>query len=143
MAAIRFIEGKEVVWSDMSAQINGATITKIVDVKYGPKVKKEHLHAAGDEPISIQSGNREYTGSLKVLKSALDALNLAAVAAGGRDCLDVTFDIVINYKAKGVRPLMQTIIKSVEITEYSAGMAQGATSMQIDLPFLAMAVVTV
>src|ERR1700744_4271064 len=103
MPSIPFFDSKDCEWDDMSVLFAGATLTRIRGVKYKAAKDKQLLHGAGDEPISIQSGNRTYEGQIKVLKGAIDDMNRAAQTAGGEDILDLQFDIVITYQAKGTR----------------------------------------
>jgi len=136
MSAISFFDSKECEWADMTISVSGSPLTKIRALKYGVKTKKEHLYAAGDDPISIQSGNREPTGSFKVLKSAIDAMNEAALAAGGRDITDLVFDIVVFYKPAGARPPQTDTLVGCEVSAFDKGWQQGATNMDVELPFL-------
>lgn len=128
--------GKEVEWSDMEVFINGARITKIQGISYKPTQEKEFLNAAGNEPISIQRGNKGYTGTMKLLKGAVDSLNDAAKLAGGNDLLDLSVVVVINYIPKGTRFRKTDTLNGLEFTEYQKGMEQNSKSMPIDLPFL-------
>ena len=138
MAGIAFFDSKECEWADMSVIFAGAPLTKIRGVKYKAAKEKQLLHAAGDEPISIQSGNRTYEGQIKVLKGALDNMNTAAIAAGGNDVLDMQFDIVITYKPQGARPLQTDTLRNVEIKDFEKGWEQGAKNMDITLPIVFM-----
>jgi hypothetical protein len=138
MAGITFFDSKECEWADMSVLFAGATLTKITGITYKALKAKQLLHGAGDEPISIQSGNRTYEGSIKVLKGALDDMNRAALASGGRDILDMQFDIVITYKPKDARLLQTDVLRSVEVKDFAKGWDQGAKSMEITLPILFM-----
>lgn len=136
MPSIPFFDTKECEWADMSIVFAGSPLIKVRGVKYKASKSKELLHAAGDMPISIQSGNREYEGEIKVLKGALDNMNTAAVAAGGDDALDVSFDIVLTYRAKGSRALQTDTLVNVEIKEFEKGWEQGAKMMEVTLPIL-------
>lgn len=118
--------------------IAGATLTKIRGIKYKASQEKKLLYAAGSEPISIQSGNRAYEGEIKVLKGALDDMNRAALAAGGNDILDLQFDIVVTYKAKGTRALQTDTLVNVEVSNFEKGWDQGAQSMEVSLPIVFM-----
>ena len=142
MASITFFDSKECEWADMTVIFAGAPITKIRGVKYKAAKEKQLLHAAGDEPISIQSGNRTYEGQIKVLKSAIDDMNKAAIAAGGNDVLDMQFDIVITYRASGARPLQIDTLLSVEIKEFEKGWDQGAKNMDVTLPIVFMKLIS-
>ena len=130
------MDTKECEWSDIDLYINGALITKLQSIKYKVAQEKELLHAAGNEPISVQRGNKNYSGSLRLLKGSVDALNKAAVAAGGESLLDISVTIVVNYKPKGSRVIQTDTLGGVEFTEYERGMEQNAKSMAIELPFI-------
>ncbi|MCO5229609.1 MAG: hypothetical protein M9958_00495 [Chitinophagales bacterium] len=133
---MNFFDTKECEWSDLELFLNGAKVTKIQSAKYKKSVEKEHLYAAGSNPISIQRGNKSYTGSFRLLKGAVDDINRAVKAAGGEDLLDASFTCVINYKKKGNRLLQIDTLIGLEFTEYERGMEQNAKSMPIELPIL-------
>jgi hypothetical protein len=120
----------------MTVIFAGSPLTKIRGVKYKAAKEKQLLHAAGDEPISIQSGNRTYEGQIKVLKGAIDDMNRAAIAAGGDDILDMQFDIIITYKPKGTRPLQTDTLMNVEVKDFEKGWEQGAKNMDVTLPIV-------
>lgn len=127
---------KECEWSDLEFFANGVRITKVQSAKFKLAQEKEHLFAAGNEAISIQRGNKSGTGSVRLLKGAVDALNAAAKAAGGESLLDLSLVLVANYKAKGLRPVQTDTYTGFEFTEYEKGMEQNAKSMPIELPGL-------
>lgn len=142
MPSISFFDSKDCEWSDMTVMFAGAPLTKIRGLKYKAAKEKQLLHAAGDEPISIQSGNRTYEGSIKVLKGALDDMNRAAISAGGNDVLDMHFDIVVTYKAKGTRTLQTDTLVNVEVKDFEKGWEQGAKNMDVTLPIIFMRLIT-
>ncbi len=127
---------KETEWRDLEAFIDGVKVTKITGLKYKSSQEKEHLHAAGDEPLGIQSANRTYEGEISLLKGEVDALNRAAKAAGLRDLLDLSFVVVAHYRERGNRIVQVDTLRGVEVTEYEKGMEQNAKSMPITLPIL-------
>lgn len=127
---------KECEWADLELFINGTRVAKVQSAKYKRTQEKELLYAAGNEPISVQRGNQGYGGSLRLLKGAVDSLNEAAVAAGGKDLLDISCVVVVNYKAKGTRLKQTDTLNGVEFTEYEKGMEQNAKSMPIELPIV-------
>jgi len=136
MPSIPFFDSKDCEWADMTVIFAGSPLTKIRGVKYKAAKEKQLLHAAGDEPISIQSGNRTYEGQIKVLKGAIDDMNRAAIAAGGDDILDMQFDIIITYKPKGTRPLQTDTLMNVEVKDCEKGWEQGAKNMDVTLPIV-------
>jgi hypothetical protein len=133
---------KEIAWIDMKLYLEGKKIAKITNVKYAKKKAKEALHAEGDEPHSIQSGNVDYTGEVEVYKSAIDQMNDAAQAAGFNDITDLSdLTIVVEYKAGKNRSLRMDTLTGVEFTEVERGLAQGDKSMKVKLPFLFLGLV--
>ena len=136
MGLISFFDSKDCEWADMTVVVAGAPLTKIRGIRYKASKEKQLLHAAGDEPVSIQSGNRMYEGHIRVLKGALDDLNRAAQAAGGDDILDMQFDIVVAYKARGARMLQTDTLVGVEVKDFEVGWDQGAKNMDITLPIV-------
>lgn len=136
MPSIPFFDSKDCEWADMTVMFAGSPLTKIRGLKYKAAKEKQLLHAAGDEPISIQSGNRTYEGQIKVLKGAIDDMNRAAIAAGGDDILDMQFDIIITYKPRGSRPLQTDTLIGVEVKEFEKGWEQGAKNMDVQLPIV-------
>lgn len=142
MPTIPFFDSKDCEWADMTVMIAGATLTKIRGLKYKSEKEKKLLHAAGDEPISVQSGKRTYEGELTLLKGAVDDMNRAAVTAGGSDILDLQFDVVITYKAKGTRALQTDTLVGVEVTGFEKGWSQGETYMDVTLPIIFMKLIT-
>lgn len=133
---MNFFDTKECEWNDLEVFLNGVRVTKIQSLKYKKAQEKEHLYAAGNDPISIQRGNNAYTGSVRLLKGAVDDINRAVQASGGEDLLDASFIIVANYKKKGNRQLQVDTLSGVEFSEYEKGMEQNAKSMPIELPIL-------
>jgi hypothetical protein len=142
MPSIPFFDSKDCEWADMTVIFAGSPLTKIRGVKYKAAKEKQLLHAAGDEPISIQSGNRTYEGQIKVLKGAIDDMNRAAIAAGGDDILDMQFDIIITYKAKGTRALQTDTLAGVEVKDFEKGWEQGAKNMDVTLPIVFLRLIT-
>jgi hypothetical protein len=142
MPSITFFDSKDCEWADMTVMFAGSPLTKIRAVKYKAAKEKQLLHAAGDEPISIQHGNRTYEGQIKVLKGAIDDMNAAAIEAGGDDILDMQFDIVITYKPRGTRQLQTDTLAGVEVKEFEKGWEQGAKNMDVVLPIVFMKLIT-
>jgi len=136
MAILNFVDGKEVEWADIRLYIAGVETLKFTAINFGTETENEHLHAGGDDPISIQSGNRKPTGSLTLLKGDYDIMDAAAVAAGGRDVNDLEFDVLAYYKPKGIRPPVRELLQGCRISNHKNGMTQGAKKMEVELPFL-------
>lgn len=127
---------KETEWADMKVAIDGRTVTGIRNVMYKKAWEDEPLYGAGADPIGIQSGNKSYEGSVRLLKNELDALNIAAKAIGYDDISDVpNLVITVAYLPKAGRILKTDTLMGCKIGELSRTMEQGAKFMEVELPF--------
>lgn len=135
---------KECAWAQTSIKLLGRTIIGIRGFEFKKTVEKEHLYGAGDEPIDIQSGNKAYTGSLKLLKYEVDLLNDAAIAAGYTDITEVPHTLIFItcvYKKNAADKSRTINAAGVAFTETGAAMDQNAKMTEVTLPFLAMKIV--
>lgn len=129
-------DSKECEWADFSLYINGVFISKIAGFTSRKRQEKEPLHAHGNEPFSIQRGNKTYEGNLVLYKNAVDAINRAVQLAGGDDLLDAEFIIVGSFAPKGTRVIQNRTLLNCEFTEEAVELAQNAKSVQVTLPFI-------
>jgi hypothetical protein len=137
------INSQELEWKHASLSVIGVVIRGLRGLKYKKTTDSEHLHAAGDEPAGIQSGNKKYDGSIKFLKSEIDRLNTAARNAGYDDFGDVPYQLIVGtfvYKQAFGRPQQTDIISGIKFTDWEKAMEQGAKMMEVDVPFLAMGI---
>ena len=135
---------KECAWAQTGIKLLGRTISGLRGFEFKKAVEKEHIYAAGDDPIDIQSGNRKPDGSLDVLKYELDLLNDAAQAAGFTDITEVPHEAVVitcSYKKALTDPMRIVEAFGVSFTDISVGMKQNAKMTEVALPFLAMKIV--
>lgn len=138
MPGFNFFDKKEVEWADFSLSFSGATMGKVRGLTVDIELDMEHLHAAGNQPISIQGGNEKVSGMLKCLKGALDDIWMAAVAAGARNPLYIEVDLIGSFVKNGTRGVWKCVIPGVRISKVTYNMMQGDKFMDCELPFLAL-----
>jgi hypothetical protein len=134
----------ECAWAQTSVKVLGRTIKGIRGFGFSKGVEKEHLYAAGDEPIDIQTGNKKYEGNIKLLKYEVDLMNDAAQAAGFADITEVppaAILITCTFKANPTSALRVVTAISVAFSETKYDMEQNAKMMDVTLPFICMKVV--
>lgn len=133
---------KEAEWSDFRVAVDGVQTVGLRGLTHTETDEDEALHAAGKAPLCIQSGNTTVTGSFKILKNELDALNNGAKALGYKSIKDVNgLVITASYRAFGARAVRTNTILGVKISSIPEGWEQGAKYMEIDLPFNALEVI--
>ncbi len=120
-------------WADITVFAGGRDITGIRSIKYSTKQEKELLHGKGNNPLSIQKGNKTNEGEIGLLQSELEALE---VAAGG-SILDLELNVVVTYgnPSKGDAVKTDQLI-GVQFTEDPRELKQGDKFMEITVPFL-------
>ena len=124
---------REYEWADVSVVAAGRMITGIRGVTYTSSQEKEALYGKGNKPHSIQRGNKTFAGSIRLLQSELEALELAA----GGDALDISFNIVVAYGNPLKGDVITTdLLVGCEITEIPKGLNQNDKFMEIELPLV-------
>lgn len=124
---------REYEWADVSVVAAGRMITGIRGVSYTSSQEKEALYGKGNKPHSIQRGNKTFAGSIRLLQSELEALELAA----GGDALNISFNIVVAYGNPLKGDVITTdLLVGCEITEIPKGLNQNDKFMEIELPLV-------
>jgi hypothetical protein len=99
------------------------------------------VYAAGDEPVDINSGNKKYEGSIKLLKYEVDQLNDAAQTATYADILEVPHTLItctIDFKKNLTDKTRTIVVPGMAFTELAIAMEQNTKMTEVTLPFLAM-----
>lgn len=132
---------KECAWAQTKLKALGRTFVGIEAFEFSKSVSKEAMFGAGDEPIDIQTGNKEYKGSVTLRKYEVDALNDAAQAAGYEDITEVPHEAIVitcSYK-KNVTDQQRTITSlATAFTEMTVGMKQNDKQTSVQLSFISM-----
>ena len=124
---------REYQWSDVAITVGGRLIEGARAVSYKAKREKEALYGKGDEPVSIQHGNKSYEGTLTVTTSEYNAL----VQAGGGSILDLQCDITVSFGDSTKGDIMRTDkLIGVEFTEEPDDWKQGDKFEEHALPFI-------
>lgn len=132
---------EECAWAQVAIRVLGSTIKGLKGFSLKKGVEKEHIYAAGDDPIDIQTGNKKPEGNIKVLKYEFDKLNDAAQAAGYSDISEVPHELILitaAFKKRATDPIRVIEAAGVAFTEWDTAMEQNAKFTDITLPFLAM-----
>jgi len=132
---------KDCAWANVTVTLLGSRITGLRGFEVKKTVEKEHVYAAGSEPVDINEGNKKYEGSFKLLKYEVDRLNDAALAAGYADITEVPHTLIsatIEFKKQLADKIRIVAVPGLAFTEMSIGMEQNAKMTEVNLPFLAM-----
>lgn len=132
------INGREYSWDDISIYINTTLVTRIQGITYKAEQEKSALYGKGNKPLCIQSANKSYSGSIKLLQSQFETLELYAKQQG-KTLLDLSFDINVSYgePTKG-DPMITDAIIGAQFTSAELKPEQGNTELIMELPFIAL-----
>lgn len=126
------VNTNEYAFSDVAVRFLDRTIAGFQGVSYKVTQNKVNIYGRGNKPVARGRGNKEYEGTVKVLQSELEALQIAA--GKGSDICDILpFDIVVTYEVEGGQATTDTL-KGCEFTEQAKELNQGDTHMEIELP---------
>lgn len=126
-------------WADVKVIMLGREVTGLQGVKYKVARELEEVRGRGNDPLALQRGNKSYDGSIMLLQSEVEALEVAVAALDPNyDLTDVQFDIIVTYGDGGVSHT--DTVQGVVITEYEKGINQGDKYMKIELPFKALGI---
>jgi len=127
-------DSRQYEWNDLSLVLGGRNLTAFRAVKYAEKQEKTLLHGKGNEPLSIQKGNKSYDGEIVLLQSELETLR---VIAKNRSILNLQLDAVVCYGNPSEGDIMTTdFLQGIQFTESPKEMKQGDKNMEITLPFI-------
>lgn len=129
------VDTRQYEWADLSFNLAGRDLTGFRAIKYKSKQEKELLYGKGNEPLSIQKGNKSYEGEVTLLRSELETLR----ALGGGSVLGLHLDGVVAYGNPSRGDVITTDkIFGLEFTEDGNELKQGDKQEEITLPFIAL-----
>lgn len=137
-------DSREFEFADIRVSVFGAQLTGLRGLTYKTSQEKEPVYGAGPEPKAIQRGNRKYEGTLMLLKSDYDQLEVAAKAAGFRDLIAVPgsrINITVTYSQDGFSGVKTDKLIGVDFTELEDGMKQGDKFKEISMPFQCLRII--
>lgn len=127
------VNTREYEWADISLVVAGRDIKGFRGVKYSEKQEKEAVHAKGNRPHCIQSGNITYEGELTLLQSEYETLRLAM----GGSILSGSLTMVVAYGNPSKGDVMVTdVLSGCEFTEDGTEWKQGDKFQEKPLPFV-------
>ncbi len=133
------INGREYEYGDIKVSVLGLTLTGLRGIKYKKSQSKEAIGGQGNNKKAIQRGEKEYDGSLMMLKSDYDLLDAAAIAAGYEDIVDVPGNLIhitTVYQKTNDTALTTDLLVNVEFSEAEDGMEKADKFKVITLPFI-------
>jgi hypothetical protein len=130
---------RECEFADIKIGFLGREWTALREISYDYEQEKELIYGQGNKPRSVQRGNVKTTGKLVLLKSEVDEMNDAAVAAGWKNLVHIPgrlINITVVFQKDDGDPIRTARLIAVEFSKFGDGMKQGDKFKEVELPFL-------
>lgn len=125
-------------WKEIEVRIAGIGVTGAEALQYDENVSKEFVYGTGTKPLKIKKGNESVSGSITLLQGEYE--KLAANSPGGKITNLRNVSIQFSFSDEGDNIVTHSI-NGVEFTREGFNAQQGQTSLQTELPFMALGVV--
>jgi hypothetical protein len=123
------INGIDLGWSSIRLNILGASPNGVTAISYEEKQEKKDNYGAGDKPVSRGYGNKEYTATVTLTSTEVDAIQ--AKLAKGQSLTDIEpFDIQVVYQAKGSTKFVRHTLLACEFQNNGRDVKQGDTVIE-------------
>lgn len=135
------VNGREYDWESVTVNLPSGAVVTLSEIKYGDNRAVEMIYGKGAKPLSYGRGKYEATCSIKVLPSEFETIKrLLADNAAGTVYDHNPFDIVVSYGNADNETITDTIPLCL-LEKLDKGMAEGDTSMPIELPLKVLGVI--
>lgn len=129
------INGREYEFADITLFLGGRDVTAIRGIKYTTKQEKEAVYGKGNNPLSIQKGNKSHDGEISATQSELETL----IALGGGSILNLNLNAIVSFGNPSAGDVLITDkIYGLQFTEEAKEIKQGDKFMDVKLPFIAL-----
>lgn len=126
-------------WKDLKAYTGGRGVTGIHGFKIGVTKELEYGRGEGENPHSIQEGNKGYPVELKVTQSEFEAMIRAGQkAVPNGDHTDVEWDFTLNFSRKVTDKMSTHRAVGVKFSGGDLEMGQGDKQAIVTLAGLAL-----
>lgn len=130
------VNTREYEWADITVVVAGRSVVGLRAIQYGVKQEKEGVYGKGNKPLTIQKGNKEFSGELGWLQSEYQAIKAAAQVQGG-DILDLEFNVIVSYGNPSKGDAITTdILIGCQFTEDMTDWKQGDKFTEKTHPFI-------
>lgn len=119
-------------WADVQILFDGGT-TPVIGVKqiaYTSDRGHQNLHGKGAKPVEYIKGQKDYSGSITLLQSALEALQ--SVIPAGKDVADSVYNLTVSYAPEGGQAKTDRL-EAVRFTSVPKDIGTDNPSMSINL----------
>lgn len=125
----------EFKWADVQITMQGRVVTRARGVKFTIKKDKEYFYGRGEDPHTIQSGNKTPEGEITLAQSEVEAMQ--ANLSPHEDLTDLAgFDVTVAFVPKTTGKMSAYTLKGVEVTEDTRESKQGDKFNEITLPIM-------
>lgn len=126
------VNGNEYAFEDIGVILPGSPAPQdgVAAIEYETKKDHTNIYARGDKPVAMGRGKKEFSGSMTLLQSTVEALQMSVDA--GKDLTNIApFTVTVAFAPEGgVATIDQLLF--VRIASYKKGMKTGDGNMTVD-----------
>ncbi|MEJ1242114.1 hypothetical protein WBG78_28460 [Chryseolinea sp. T2] len=130
------VNGEMYSWTSIRVQLSNAVLplVSVTAISYSDAREKTNVYGVGDKPIGRSYGAVTNEGSITIHKDELRLFQDAA-PFGDITLLDA-FEITVSYRSTIAGKITTEVLKNVEFTSNPTAVAQGDTSIAIEIPLI-------
>lgn len=129
---VPIINGVAYTHADIKLNILGVDIIGLIDINYGDTQTITENFSTGNDPTSVGFGQNVNTASITVSFEAMQVIQQAAAAVGGKIQNIPFFQLGINYSAEG-QPLVRDILTQCRFKGRQNSSSTGNSEIPITL----------
>lgn len=130
------VNGNAYAHEDVKILFDGSVIPLVgyTNIEYTTEKNHYNIHGAGDSPVEMGRGLKNFSGSITLLQSALHALQ-SAITTPGKDITNVVYNLTVAYAPEGGTPSIDRLV-AVRFTSVPKGIGTQNPHMEITLPMV-------
>lgn len=115
------------------AFLGNMDVKGVKSITYKTRKTSENLYGAGQDPVGIGFGNKEYEGEIQLMRKDIMAIK---AAAGNKSLVDIApFDVVVSF-ANGTDPVKTDTLRFVRFMEDGLEGASGDMELSLTIPIM-------
>lgn len=128
------VNGIEYSYTSLSfAFLGNMDVKGVKSITYKVKKASDNLYGAGEDPVAIGNGIKEYEGEIQLMRKDIMAIK---AAAGNKSLVSIApFDVVVVF-ANGTDPTKTDTLRYVRFLEDGLEGATGDMELPLTIPIM-------
>lgn len=122
-------------WADVQILFDGGTVPVVGTKKIAYTAERDHqnIHGKGAAPVEYIKGQKNFSGDVTLLQSAVEALQ--SVIPAGKDITDMVYNLTVSYAPEGGQ-VKTDRLEAVRFTSVPKDIGADNPYMEINMPMV-------